>query len=313
MNHPVEDCIIIGAGLSGLAAAKSLDAAGLNVLVLDKGRRPGGRMASREVEGAMFDYGAQFLSARDQDFRRLINGFLGTARVIPWFERATEIYYCSPLGMNAIPEFLAASLRVECGVTVSVVRRDGKVWRVIAQDGTVYTSEAVIVTAPLPQSLGLVEIPSDIRSALNAIEYHRCIAILAVLDGPSAIPEPGFLRLSEEPLQTLADNRLKGLDSESVGVTILASPVFSLAHWDTPEAEVARLLIAAADPYLGSGVSHWRYHRWRYSQPIQTYPERFYGLDQTPPLALAGDAFGGPRVEGAFLSGHAAANWLLTK
>ena len=313
MNHPVEDCIIIGAGLSGLAAAKSLDEAGLNVLVLDKGRRPGGRMASREFEGAMFDYGAQFLSARDQDFRRLIDGFLGTALVIPWFERAAETRYCSPLGMNAIPAFLAASLRVECGVTVSAVRRDGKVWRVIAQDGTVYTSEALIVTAPLPQSLDLVEVPDDIRTALSAIEYHRCIAILAVLDGPSAIPEPGFLRLSEVLIQTLADNRLKGLDSELVGVTILAGPVFSLEQWDSPQEEVARLSITAAAPYLGSKVSHWRYHRWRYSQPVQTYPERFYGLDQTPPLALAGDAFGGPRVEGAFLSGHAAANWLLTK
>ncbi len=313
MNHPVEDCIIIGAGLSGLAAAKSLDEAGLNVLVLDKGRRPGGRMASREFEGAMFDYGAQFLSARDPDFRRLIDSFLGTALVSPWFERAAETRYCSPLGMNAIPAFLAASLRVKCGVSVSAVRRDGKVWRVIAQDGTVYTSEALIVTAPLPQSLDLVEIPTEVRSALSGIEYHRCIAFLAVLDGPSAIPEPGYLRLSSEPLQTLADNRLKGLDSELVGVTILAGPVFSLEHWDTPQEEAARLLLAAAEPYLGSKVSQWRYHRWRYSQPIQTYPERFYGLDLTPPLALAGDAFGGPRVEGAFLSGHAAAHWLLTK
>ena len=313
MNYPVEDCIIIGAGLSGLAAAKSLDAAGLNVLLLDKGRRPGGRMASREFEGAMFDYGAQFLSARDPDFRRLIDGFLGTALVIPWFERLGETRYCSPLGMNALPEFLAASLRVICGVTVSAVRRDGKLWRVIAQDGTVYSGEALIVTAPLPQTLELVDIPLDVRSVLSAIEYHRCIALLAVLDGPSAIPEPGYLRLSQEPLQTVVDNRLKGLDSESVGVTILAGSVFSLEHWDTPREEAARLLLAAATPYLGSNVTHWRYHRWRFSQPVQTFTDRFFGLDQTPPLALAGDAFGGPRVEGAFLSGHAAANWLLTK
>ena len=313
MNHPVEDCIIIGAGLSGLAAAKSLDEAGLSVQLLDKGRRPGGRMASREFEGAMFDYGAQFFSARDTDFRSLIHSFLGAALVTPWFERPGETRYCSPLGMNAIPEFLSSSLRVVCGVTVSAVRRDGNVWRVIAQDGTVYSSEALIVTAPLPQTLELVEIPADVRAALTAIEYHRCIAILAVLDRPSAIPEPGYLRLSKPPLQTLTDNRQKGMEGEAVGVTILADAVFSLQHWDTPKEEAARLLLAAAAPYLGSNVSHWRYHRWRYSDPVQTYPERYYGLDQIPPLALAGDAFGGPRVEGAFLSGHAAANWLLTK
>jgi predicted NAD/FAD-dependent oxidoreductase len=71
--------------------------------------------------------------------------------------------------------------------------------------------------------------------------------------------------------------------------------------------------LAAAAPWLGSPVTHWRYHRWRYSQPVQTFPARCYGIATAPPLVLAGDAFGGPRVEGAFLSGVAAARWLLAR
>jgi len=313
MNPSVEDCIVIGAGLSGLAAARTLQDAGLGVLLLDKGRRVGGRMASRHFEGAHFDYGAQFFTARDPVFRRVIDGFLGTAVAIPWFDREGETRYCSPLGMNALPQYLAEGLRLVCGVTVAAVRRDKNLWRVVTGDGDVYSSEVLVVTTPVPQALTLLDLNAEVRKDLSTIDYHRCLAILAVLEGDSAIPAPGFLRISKEPLQTLADNGQKGLEGVVTGVTILADPAFSLRHWETPKEEAARLLLAAAAPWLGSSVTHWRYHRWRYSQPVQTFDARCYGVEGGPPLVLAGDAFGGPRVEGAFLSGVAAANWLLER
>ncbi len=313
MNPSIEDCIVIGAGLSGLAAARTLESAGLGVLLLDKGRRVGGRMASCHFEGALFDYGAQFFSARDPEFRRLIDGFLGTAVAVPWFDRDGETRYCSPLGMNALPQYLAEGLRIICGVTVASVRRDQRLWRVVTEDGEVYSTEVLVVTTPVPQALAFLELEEQAKKDLITIEYHRCLAILAVLEGDSAIPAPGFLRVSQEPLQTLADNRQKGLDGDATGVTILATPAFSLLHWETPKEEAAKLLLAAAAPWLGSTVLHWRYHRWRYSQPVQTFDDRYYGVEGDPPLVLAGDAFGGPRVEGAYLSGIAAANWLLAK
>ncbi|MGD9093294.1 MAG: hypothetical protein PVF74_10630, partial [Anaerolineales bacterium] len=46
-------------------------------------------------------------------------------------------------------------------------------------------------------------------------------------------------------------------------------------------------------------------HKWRYSQPARIYPERFLEIQGSQPLFFAGDAFGGPRVEGAALSGMA--------
>jgi predicted NAD/FAD-dependent oxidoreductase len=50
--------VVVGAGLAGLTAARSLVAGGHDVLVLDKGRSPGGRMATRRIGGATFDHGA---------------------------------------------------------------------------------------------------------------------------------------------------------------------------------------------------------------------------------------------------------------
>jgi renalase len=70
-------------------------------------------------------------------------------------------------------------------------------------------------------------------------------------------------------------------------------------------------LIDAAEPWLeAAGVVDARLHRWQYATPTEPYPERC--LEVAPGVVLAGDAFGGPRVEGAYLSGLAAAEALGT-
>ena len=48
------EVVVVGAGLAGITAA-SLLAQKKRVLVLDKGRQIGGRLADHEIEGARFD------------------------------------------------------------------------------------------------------------------------------------------------------------------------------------------------------------------------------------------------------------------
>jgi oxygen-dependent protoporphyrinogen oxidase len=54
--------VVVGAGLAGLVAAYTLRQHGVNVTVLERGPRPGGRMTSEHVDGFVIDRGAQFLS-----------------------------------------------------------------------------------------------------------------------------------------------------------------------------------------------------------------------------------------------------------
>jgi protoporphyrinogen/coproporphyrinogen III oxidase len=55
-------CVVVGAGLAGLVAAHTLRQRGVDVTVLERGPRPGGRMTSEHVDGFVVDCGAQFLS-----------------------------------------------------------------------------------------------------------------------------------------------------------------------------------------------------------------------------------------------------------
>ena len=66
------DVLVIGAGMAGLIAAAELQRAGRRVVVLDKSRGVGGRLASRRFDGATFDHGAQFITTRNPRFAAVL-------------------------------------------------------------------------------------------------------------------------------------------------------------------------------------------------------------------------------------------------
>jgi predicted NAD/FAD-dependent oxidoreductase len=78
------DAIVIGAGVSGLIAARTVQANGARVLVLDKGRGVGGRLATRRTASGVFDHGAQFFTARDPQFRLRVEAWQAAGIVRPW-------------------------------------------------------------------------------------------------------------------------------------------------------------------------------------------------------------------------------------
>ena len=61
---------VIGAGMAGLMAGGILSQAGRGA-DFDKGRRIGGRMASRRDSGLLFNHGAQFVTAHSPVFSPL--------------------------------------------------------------------------------------------------------------------------------------------------------------------------------------------------------------------------------------------------
>ena len=316
------DVLVIGAGMAGLMAAAELQRAGRRVLVLDKGRGVGGRLASRRIDGATFDHGAQFITTRDPRFAAVLERGRQNGAMEEWcrgFTGATDGHtrWRGKPAMSAVAKHLAAGLDLHLETPVAALRRDGDRWRAETATGRTFTAGALVLTPPVPQSLALLDaggfvLAPEMRTRLAAIEYERCLAVMALLDGPSRIPPPGGLAPADGPIAWIADNQLKGISAEPA-VTIHATHAFSLEHWDRDRQESGRALIGAAAEWLGAGIRTFQVHGWRYSKPMRVDEEPCVLLSQSPPLVLAGDAFAGPRVEGAALSGWAAAEAILTK
>ena len=330
--------IVVGAGLSGLIAAHTLTEAGVRCLLLDKGRSAGGRLATRRfvVQGssgspsrvtARADHGAQFFTVRSPDFAELVHQWRRAGIVREWCQGFTaggdgHPRYCAEAGMNTIAKFLAASADIETGVTVTRVldAADGS-FVVEAGDGRRWSAPVVLLSAPVPQSLELlsaggVVLDADVDATLRAVSYARCLALMVVLDGASAVPEPGGVQLdvSEDPLFSfVADNYRKGI-SETVTLTLHTHDEPSRAMWDQDRDTTRQRLLAEAQRWIGSAtVTDSQLHGWRYARPVHGHPDPCL-ITSTPSgglMGFIGDAFGGAKVEGAALSGLAAAQQLL--
>ncbi len=310
------DVVVVGAGLSGLAAARSLEADGIRVTVLDKGRSVGGRLATRRILDARLDHGAQFFTQRGQEMASLVDE-LDRAGVLRTWCRGFGVEdghprYVVDGGMNGLAKFLAAGLTdVRTGTEVRAVRRVDGGWRTEWDDGAV-TAPSLLLTAPVPQTLALLDaggvaLDPGIRPALETIDYDAAIALLVVLDGPPALPSPGAVKPTGGPFAFVADNAAR-LGNGRHALTLHCTARYSRTHLDDdPERLGEELLRAALTHTGGAGIAEVQLKKWRYAAPRTLWPEPCcVGVDGDEPLVLAGDAFDGPRVEGAYVSGLAA-------
>ncbi|HAL40308.1 MAG TPA: amine oxidase, partial [Polaromonas sp.] len=56
---------VVGAGIAGIACARTLAQAGHQVTVFEKNHGAGGRMATLDTEYGGFDHGTQYFTVRD--------------------------------------------------------------------------------------------------------------------------------------------------------------------------------------------------------------------------------------------------------
>lgn len=318
------DVIIVGAGIAGLFAAQSLVQHGISVILLDKGRSVGGRLATRRIGSGVADHGAQYFTVRDERFQEAVEAWQAAGLLFEWSRGWSDgsLHRVVPDGhprygvrggMTALAKHLAGDLDARLNVLVGSVRQDGDGWLVDAAESGQYRGRALLLTAPVPQSLSLVnagevELALDVLASLQSLTYAPSLTGLYWVEGPIHIPAPGAIQRAGTPVRWLADNQRKGISPDATILTVQASPEHSHIAWQKPDDVILEEMRASFSLFMSpqAAVREAQLKRWRYAMPLATYSEPFLMIDEAAPLVFAGDAFGGARVEGAALSGQAA-------
>ncbi|HSO21457.1 MAG TPA: FAD-dependent oxidoreductase [Chondromyces sp.] len=318
---------MVGAGISGLICARTLADRGYRVRVFDKARGAGGRMSTRRAGAWRFDHGAQYFTVRDPGFRARVAAWRGDGLVAPWMGRIavlddgttavksddTERLVAVP-GMNALCRHLGRDLDVSYETRVASLERTADRWRLGSSDGRdLGDFDAGVVSAPAPQAAALLgRAAPELAARAGAVAMSPCWAVMAAFPEPPVLAFDGaFVRRS--PLAWVARNASKAGRPEGEAWVLHGSPEWSESNLELePDEAAAQLLEAFAEAAggLGSVPVHLEGHRWRHALPHAPLAEPCL-FDAGRRLAVCGDWCGGPRVEGAFLSGGAAAQRLL--
>lgn len=339
MSDTVPSVAIIGGGVSGLLAARTLSAAGLRAIVYDKARGPGGRLATRRVEEiAWFNHGAQYFTIRSEKLQPMLQKWLKLGVVRAWDgpvvklrdgvardedrpqNDTRDIRYIGSSGNNALAKHLAANVDYHPSVQVHSVQRAGEHddarWRVIGPESqTLGEFDAVLLALPSPQVVPLLSSDDPIALAAGAAKMRPTWTAMVKFKQSLALPWRGAFIESSPLSWAMQSPSPRGSIKDEPLWVLHASHDWSEANLERAAEEIMPLLIDAWATALGRElpiVEHSQAHRWRYAAPASR--DAMDGLclmDDARKLGCCGDWCAGGRVEGAMLSGLAAAERLI--
>lgn len=95
-----------------MACARTLAAAGLAPVVLDKGRGVGGSVATRRVGALQFDHGAHYVTAQNHSFSVLASAVYTGGGLVKWPDKGDRSRYVGQKGMSALAKALGVGLDI---------------------------------------------------------------------------------------------------------------------------------------------------------------------------------------------------------
>ncbi|MBF0705090.1 FAD-dependent oxidoreductase [Alkalihalobacillus hwajinpoensis] len=301
------DVAIVGGGIAGIFAARKLTEDGINVLVLDKSKSVGGRLATRRIGDGRADHGAQFFTVRTDQFQQFVDEWEQNQWISRWFGDKHARYKATN-GMNQLVKNLASGVPHQLNSKVERIER--------------VQASLVLLTPPAPQTLQLLEV-SDVQvsdqslQSLNQITFDPAVVGLLTLkkeDETRLLPEGHKDSGLPDGIERMVDNRVKGISDERI-ITVYATPDFSKSFYHYEDEAVLADMLKKIEHLLPlESLVSQQLKRWRYAQAVYVHDHPFLNVSDKEAVFVAGDAFlhendqtGRTRIESAVLSGLAVA------
>ena len=330
---------VIGAGIAGIACARTLAQAGHSLTIFDKAPTPGGRMASLDSPFGRFDAGAQYFTVRDPRFARALETVPGLCK--PWSANAIRVldahgrvteaplparesHWVATPGMSDLPaqwaQPLAAACQLELKTRVMRIEPDAldpAQWQLRTESGDAHQVyggfDAVLLALPAPHAADLLNrsalAPKGLRK-LADVDMAPCWTLMLAF--PNAM-QPGLVTLGPQwnaarsthhRVAWLARESSKPGRAPTERWTVQASAQWSLEHLQDDAARIEAELRKAFTEVTGiyAEPAFTAVHRWRHARTLKPLGQTHL-WDARTRIGACGDWFTGHRVEEAFLSG----------
>jgi predicted NAD/FAD-dependent oxidoreductase len=286
------DFCVIGAGFAGLRVAAALDEAGADYVVLDKGRSPGGRAATRRISEARVDHGIPWLTRTGG----LSDGLIDRLREDGLLERTYvggsvgDAWSC-PEGINRVAKHLAAGLRVLYSHRVEWVDpprpgargpKGSVSIRVAGPDGTrsELRTRHLVIAAPVPQTLDMAPfLAGQLGGPDPTAIYEKAVLGLARLRHSGDIPDRALFENPAEGIESVILESAKFPDRPP-SATIRCDPQASDALFDVDDESAWNWMAERVSglPFLSGEPEERQVKRWRYSKPAHPVAAPFITL-----------------------------------
>jgi renalase len=336
----MKNTAVIGAGMAGITAARTLLKAGHRVTVFEKSHGAGGRMSSRNTPYGSFDHGTQYFTVRNPDFLLALTEVPGTQAVCrAWSANAVRVldplgrvieaalahrepHFVASPGMNALVRHWALPLEeakcVHYQTQVQFLKRNAKGWELVNADkGAKHGGfDNLVLAIPHVQADFLLRqssAPAASFKGLKALSEVQVAPCWTLMLAYPLVNQSGLSHIGatvERGPQRAPPHRLvvSGVIQAGRGSverwTVQASADWSQEHLEDDEERVQAKLLKAFAELTGirAEPGYAQVHRWRYAKTLQPLGQNHL-WDASLKLGLCGDWLLGHRVEDAFVSG----------
>ncbi len=307
----VFDTVIVGAGISGLVAGSRIQAKGNKVVILEKSRSVGGRIATRRDDLSTYDHGAQFYKIAIHSNTAIDDFWTKKNITQTWFTENAHHFKSSAGGLTHLAKSIAESLDIIFNEKLIEIKNPDefqKCYQLICESGKLILAKKIILSCPLPQTLDIlkksnIQFPND----LEKIAYAK--ALVGLFELQSTEENLKNFKYQSEINSAIFSlcNQLSKNVSKTLAFTCTMTPDWSEIHFDQTEESILGKIQNEFSHFIKSIDEHAiivksQLKKWRFSHPNQIYQSLHLDLMDNGEILLIGDAFGGASIAGAIHS-----------
>ena len=307
-NNTKRTVAIAGTGLSAIfAAIRIRSQMDVNLLMFDKARGLGGRLATRRVDNGKFDHGAQYFNLSElkeiPEIKELID-----SKIICSLENSDKFF--APGGMTNIAKFLLEGFDIKKQHKLIDFKKNGHEYILNFENTESLACNDLILSCPMPQTIEILENSDpnylkDFMTDLSILEYEPCIVLMIKSKNKLAHLNKELGNLYEgRNISWVGDNSLKQVSDVENFYTVQCNENFSKENFENEYERTNDLLKTELETIFGDGYEILSNHKWRYSVPKNFYEgDDSLIIREENFIGLCGDIFTNGKFSGAIKSG----------